>query len=95
MDDSLIATRLGGQIRQRRLNRGLPQAELASMAGPTRQTIIAIEKSSLSVAMQAYARPLGALDCEFALVPAAGGNPGSARLMPCRPPWSSFSASCP
>jgi len=37
------------------------------MAGPTRQTIIAIEKGSLSVAMQAYARPLGALDCEFAL----------------------------
>ena len=71
MDYSLISTRLGEQIRQRRLNRGLTQAKLASMAGLTRQKIIAAEKGSLSVAMMAYARILGALDCEFALVPAA------------------------
>ena len=49
----------------------LTQAALASMAGLTRQKIIAAEKGSLSVAMMAYARILGALDCEFALVPAA------------------------
>ncbi|HCF3018834.1 TPA: helix-turn-helix domain-containing protein [Pseudomonas aeruginosa] len=70
MDYELIATRLGEQIRQRRLNRGLTQAKLASLAGVTRQKIIAIEKGDLSVGMASYARALGALDCEFALVPA-------------------------
>lgn len=70
MDHSLIATRLGAQIRQRRLNRGLTQARLATLAAVTRQKIIAIEKGDLSVGMTAYARVLGALDCEFAVVPA-------------------------
>ncbi|MBF8663777.1 MULTISPECIES: helix-turn-helix transcriptional regulator [Pseudomonas] len=71
MDYSLITRRLGEQIRQRRLNRGLTQAKLAVLAGITRQKIIAIERGDLSVGMMAYARVLGALDCEFALVPAA------------------------
>lgn len=71
MDYSLITMRLGKQVRQRRLNRGLTQAALADLAGITRQKIIAIEKGDLSVGMTAYARVLGALDCEFALVPAA------------------------
>lgn len=71
MDHSLITTRLGEQIRQRRLNRGLTQAQLATLAGITRQKVIAIERGDLSVGMTAYARLLGALDCEFALVPAA------------------------
>jgi len=71
MDYSLITKRLGEQIRQRRLNRGLTQAKLAVLAGITRQKIIAIERGDLSVGMMAYARVLGALDCEFALVPAA------------------------
>lgn len=71
MDYFLIATRLGEQIRQRRLNRGLTQARLAALAGVTRQKIIAIEKGDLSVGMTAYARVVGALDCELAVVPAA------------------------
>lgn len=71
MDYSLITRRLGEQIRQRRLNRGLTQAKLAVLAGITRQKVIAIERGDLSVGMMAYARVLGALDCEFALVPAA------------------------
>lgn len=71
MDYSLITRRFGEQIRQRRLNRGLTQAKLAVLAGITRQKIIAIERGDLSVGMMAYARVLGALDCEFALVPAA------------------------
>lgn len=71
MDYSLITIRLGEQVRQRRLNRGLTQAKLADLAGITRQKVIAIEKGGLSVGMTAYARVLGALDCEFALVPAA------------------------
>jgi transcriptional regulator with XRE-family HTH domain len=71
MDYSLLAMRLGQQVRQRRLNLGLTQAKLASLAGITRQKVIAIEKGDLSVGMTAYARVLGALDCEFAVVPAA------------------------
>ncbi|KQW33415.1 MULTISPECIES: helix-turn-helix transcriptional regulator [Pseudomonas] len=71
MDYSLIIVRLGEQVRQRRLNRGLTQANLANLAGVTRQKVIAIEKGDLSVGMLAYARVLGALDCEFAMVPAA------------------------
>lgn len=70
MDYSLITMRLGQQVRQRRLNLGLTQAKLASLAGITRQKVIAIEKGDLSVGMMAYARVLGALDCEFAVVPA-------------------------
>ncbi|MER0630255.1 helix-turn-helix domain-containing protein [Pseudomonas aeruginosa] len=71
MDYSLITRRLGEQIRQRRLNRGLTQAKLAALAGITRQKVIAIEKGDLTVGMTAYARVLGTLGCEFALVPAA------------------------
>ncbi|EPM50092.1 hypothetical protein A584_25491 [Pseudomonas syringae pv. theae ICMP 3923] len=71
MDYSLITTRLGEQIRQRRLNRGLTQARLAALAAITRQKVIAIEKGDLSVGMMAYARVLGALDCELSVIPAA------------------------
>ncbi|SCY80074.1 MULTISPECIES: helix-turn-helix transcriptional regulator [unclassified Pseudomonas] len=71
MDYSLIVVRLGEQVRKRRLNRGLTQANLATLAGVTRQKVIAIEKGDPSVGMLAYARVLGALDCEFAVVPAA------------------------
>ncbi|MBF6618294.1 MAG: helix-turn-helix domain-containing protein [Candidimonas sp.] len=70
MDYSLITQRLGQQLRQRRLNRGLTQAALASLACLTRQKIIAIEKGDLSVGMMAYARALAALDCELSVVPA-------------------------
>ncbi|SCW96028.1 MULTISPECIES: helix-turn-helix transcriptional regulator [unclassified Pseudomonas] len=71
MDYSLILMRLGEQVRKRRRNRGLTQANLATLAGVTRQKVIAIEKGDPSVGMLAYARVLGALDCEFAVVPAA------------------------
>ena len=69
MDYSLITLRLGEQLRQRRLNRGLTQASLASLACLTRQKVIAIEKGGLSVGMMAYARVLAALDCELSVVP--------------------------
>lgn len=71
MDYSLLIHRLGKQIREKRMNRGLTQASLAELAGLTRQKVIAVEKGSLSVSMSAYARVLGALDCEFAVIPAA------------------------
>lgn len=70
MDYELIATRLGTQIRQRRVNRGLTQAKLAALACVTRQKIVAIEKGDLSVGMATYARALGALGCEFTVTPA-------------------------
>lgn len=68
MDHVLIAARLGQQIRQRRLNRGLTQAKLAALAEVTRQKVIAIEQGDLSVSMLAYVRILGALDCEYSLI---------------------------
>ncbi|MNP22533.1 anaerobic benzoate catabolism transcriptional regulator [compost metagenome] len=71
MDHTLLISRLGRQIRDKRMNRGLTQASLADLAGLTRQKVIAVEKGTLSVAMIAYARVLGALDCEFAVIPAA------------------------
>ncbi|WLH35282.1 helix-turn-helix domain-containing protein [Pseudomonas sp. FP2196] len=70
MDHSLLINRLGLQLREKRINRGLTQAQLADLAGLTRYKIIAIEKGTLSVGMIAYARVLAALDCELAVVPA-------------------------
>ncbi|MDR9860921.1 MULTISPECIES: helix-turn-helix domain-containing protein [Pseudomonas] len=70
MDHSLLISRLGTQLREKRINRGLTQAQLADLAGLTRYKVIAVEKGTLSVGMIAYARVLGALDCELAVVPA-------------------------
>lgn len=70
MDISTLSQRLSRQIREKRLNRGLTQAALAELARLPRQKVIAIEKGSLSVAMNAYARVLCALDCELTVVPA-------------------------
>ncbi len=71
MDYALLISRLGNQIREKRMNRGLTQAQLAELAGLTRYKIIAVEKGALSVGMIAYARMLAALDCELAVIPAA------------------------
>ncbi|POA47715.1 transcriptional regulator [Pseudomonas sp. MPR-ANC1] len=70
MDYSLLINRLGIQLRQKRINRGLTQAQLADLAGLTRYKVIAVEKGTLSVGMIAYARVLAALDCELSVVPA-------------------------
>ncbi|MFJ7311254.1 helix-turn-helix domain-containing protein [Pseudomonas sp. NPDC098747] len=70
MDHFLLISRLATQLREKRLNRGLTQAQLADLAGLTRYKVIAVEKGTLSVSMNAYARVLGALDCELAVVPA-------------------------
>ncbi|OOG12526.1 helix-turn-helix domain-containing protein [Pseudomonas sp. B21-040] len=71
MDYSLIITRLGDQIREKRINRGLTQAQLAELAGLTRYKVIAVEKGTVSVGMIAFARILAALDCELSVIPAA------------------------
>lgn len=71
MDYSLLISRLGKQIRDKRINRGLTQAQVAELARMTRQKVIAVEKGVDSVAMVAYARVLAALDCELTVIPAA------------------------
>ncbi|WP_239690218.1 transcriptional regulator [Pseudomonas syringae] len=48
----------------------MTQARVAELAAVTRQKIIAIEKGDLTVGMLAYARVLGALDCELSVIPA-------------------------
>ncbi|WP_256583031.1 helix-turn-helix transcriptional regulator [Pseudomonas sp. HMWF032] len=48
----------------------MTQAKLAALAGIIQEKVIAIEKGDLSVGMVAYARVLGASDCELAMVPA-------------------------
>ncbi|MBA5980939.1 MULTISPECIES: helix-turn-helix domain-containing protein [unclassified Pseudomonas] len=70
MDHTLLIGRLGIQLREKRINRGLTQAQLADLAGLTRYKVIAVEKGTLSVGMIAYARVLAALDCELSVVPA-------------------------
>ncbi|WDY57923.1 helix-turn-helix domain-containing protein [Pseudomonas sp. PSKL.D1] len=70
MDFTLITERLGMQIRSRRQNLGLTQAQLAQRARLTRQKIIAVEQGCLTVTMVAYAKALGALGCELQVVPA-------------------------
>lgn len=69
MDIPVITQRLGDQVRAMRLNRGYTQAELAKLAGVTRQKLIEIEQGSPSVSMNAYARVIAALGSEFKLVP--------------------------
>ncbi|MCF5720721.1 helix-turn-helix domain-containing protein [Pseudomonas syringae] len=69
MDTSIITQRLGDQVRAMRLNRGYKQAELANLAGVTRQKLIEIEQGSPSVSMNAYARVIAALGSELKLVP--------------------------
>ncbi|POA22513.1 transcriptional regulator [Pseudomonas sp. FW300-N1A1] len=71
MDYFLLIARLGNQLREKRVSRGLTQVQLAELAGLTRHKVIAVEKGTLSVGMIAYARILGALDCELTVVPAA------------------------
>ncbi|MGG5290578.1 helix-turn-helix transcriptional regulator [Pseudomonas shirazensis] len=70
MDYELLTQRLGQQIRTRRRHRGLTQQQLAKLANLTRQKIIAVEKGSLSVAIAAYAKALGAMDCELQVITA-------------------------
>lgn len=71
MEYALLISRLGSQIRETRIRRGLTQARLAELAGLTRQKVIAVEKGTDTVAMNAYARVLSALDCELTVIPAA------------------------
>lgn len=70
MDYVLLISRLGNQLREKRIARGLTQVQLARIAGLTRYKIIAVEKGTPSVSMIAYARTLAALDSELVVIPA-------------------------
>ncbi|MGB6156336.1 MAG: helix-turn-helix domain-containing protein [Castellaniella sp.] len=70
MDNFLLLTRLGVEIRQLRKHRGLSQAALAQLAGVTRQKLIEIEQGSDSVGAGHYARVIAALGSELHIVPA-------------------------
>jgi DNA-binding XRE family transcriptional regulator len=70
MDHVLLMSRLAVQLRIKRWERGLTQAQLAELARVTRNKVIAIEKGTLSVGMDAYARVIAALDCELTVIPA-------------------------
>ena len=56
-----LLSEMGEQIRLARLRRHLPSELVAERAGIPRQTLTAIEKSSASVALGAYAAVLHAL----------------------------------
>ena len=71
MDQSLLLSRLGHQIREKRKSLGLTQARVAKLSGLPRQKVIAVEQGASTVAMVAYARVLCALDCELSVIPAA------------------------
>ncbi|PAU55290.1 transcriptional regulator [Pseudomonas sp. PIC25] len=70
MDYQLINERFGAEIRQLRLKRGLTQAELAGMAGITRQKLIEVEKGHGTVALNFYTRVIASLEGELQVVPA-------------------------
>ncbi len=71
MDYFLFIARLGDQLREKRIGRGLTQAQLADLAGLTRYKVIAVEKGTFAGGMIAYARRMGALDCVLGCGPAA------------------------
>lgn len=56
-----VLSQMGEQIRLARLRRHLPSELVAERAGVSRQTVTAIEKGSISVAIGAYAAVLHAL----------------------------------
>ena len=57
----IVLSQMGEQIRLARLRRHLPSELVAERAGVSRQTVTAIEKGSISVAIGAYAAVLHAL----------------------------------
>ena len=70
MDPQLLAERLGLQIQEMRLQRGLTIIELAARANVTRQKVSEIEKGKLTVSMLLYAKVLSSMGAELKAVPA-------------------------
>ena len=70
MDAELILVRLGTEVRAARKRRGLTQADLARLAGMTRQKVAAIEAGDGTVGALYYGKVLGAMSLELQTVPA-------------------------
>lgn len=70
MDPQLLVERLGQQVREMRLHRGMTIIQLAALANVTRQKLSEIEKGKLTVSMYLYAKVLSALASELKVVPA-------------------------
>lgn len=66
---SLPTHRLGLALRQMRQERGLTQAQVAALAGTTREKIVQLEQGRDSVALRTYVAAAEALGAEFALRP--------------------------
>lgn len=70
MDRETLLTRFGKSLREARHRRGATQADLARLAGITRQKVIQIERGDASVSIGAYADAVAALGMQFDLSPA-------------------------
>lgn len=66
----LQATRLGNDLRRMRLARGLTQAQLAELAGMSREKVVRMEQGRDSIALRAYLILAHALGAELMLQPA-------------------------
>lgn len=65
MDSSLSLSRLGAELRRRRLARGLTQVQLATMARLSRAVVIRAEKGDPSIAIGNVARLFAATGAEL------------------------------
>lgn len=66
----ILLSRLGDQLRQQRIRRGLTQAQAAELARMPREKVVRIEQGRGSVAVQAYVALAHALGAELVLAPA-------------------------
>lgn len=62
--------RLGQSLRRIRQQRGLTQAQVATLAGLTREKLVQIEQGRDSVALRAYVAAAEALGSELTIQPA-------------------------
>ncbi|MCD9006766.1 helix-turn-helix domain-containing protein [Luteimonas sp. XNQY3] len=62
--------RLGQSLRRIRQQRGLTQAQVATLAGLTREKLVQIEQGRDSVALRAYVAAAEALGAELTIRPA-------------------------
>ncbi|MGA0611905.1 helix-turn-helix domain-containing protein [Caldimonas sp. KR1-144] len=70
MDAESLLERLGAQLRTRRLQQGLTQAEVAARAGLPRLKVLHVEAGRPTVSALAYARVAAALGLDLGTVAA-------------------------
>lgn len=70
MDPLLLVERLGEQLREMRVQRGMTILQLAARAGVTRQKLAEMERGKPTVSMFFYAKVIAAMTSELQVVPA-------------------------